>query len=161
MPAPRPWSEDDTTELARRHAEGESLHSIAKAMGRSKDTIGKHAAKRGMTWDRARTAAAASAKHIDAKDRRAALQLALLGDAERLRRELWVEHEYVDHGGRDYIEVRWTTPTPVAADKLKLMQAVNIAVDKSLRLAEFDSGSSEQVRSLLAGMAEQLGLTQP
>lgn len=158
MAAPRPWTKDDDEQLTALHAEGKSLHSIAGQMGRAKRTISEHARALGLTWDRSRTMAATNARVADAKSRRAELAALLLDDAHRLREQLWAETRYIDHGGKEFTRVEWTTTEPVFADKLKIMQSVGIGVEKHLRLVAYDSGSTEQVRSLLEGFAQQLGL---
>ncbi len=159
MPAPRPWEPAETDTLRALHADGLSLNAIAKRMARSKDVISRRAADLGLNWDRSRTAVATQAVVADAKARRAALQVSLLGDAENLRRELWRPVEYVDHGGKDFIEVRWTMPTPSYQDRLRIMQTIGIALDKSIRLAEHDSTGADEIRNLLTGIARQIGLT--
>ena len=159
MPAPRPWEPVETDALRDLHSQGLSLNAIAKRMSRSKDVISRRAADLGLNWDRSRTAVATQAVVADAKARRAALQVSLLGDAENLRRELWRPVEYVDHGGKDFVEVRWTMPTPSYQDRLRIMQSVGLALDKSLRLAEHDSTGADEIRNLLTGIARQIGLT--
>ncbi|MBD2760063.1 helix-turn-helix domain-containing protein [Yimella sp. cx-573] len=161
MAAPRPLTAIEQDELRRRHADGQSLHAIAQEMGRSKRTISEYAKKIGLSWDRSRTAAATKARVADAKDRRARLALDLLDDVEQLRAQLWAPASYVDHGGKDFTRVDWTLDRPVFADQLKIMQAVNIGVEKHLRITNHDAGGSEAVRSLLTGLADQLGLTNP
>ena len=158
MPAPRPWEPVETDALRDLHSQGLSLNAIAKRMSRSKDVISRRAADLGLNWDRTRTAVATQAVILDAKARRAALQLNLLGDAERLRLELWQPVEYIDHGGKEFIEVRWTMPTPNYQDRLRIIQTVGVALDKSLRLADFDSTGADEVRSLLGGIAARLGI---
>lgn len=158
MPAPRPWTDPENDVLRDLHGKGMSLNAIAKEMTRSKQAVSLRAAKLGLNWDRTRTAAAAQARHIDAKARRAALQVALLEDAERLRRELWQPVVYVDHGGKEFVEVRWTMPTPNYQDRLRIMQTVGTAIDRSLKLADHDSTGADAVRSLLGGIAAQLGI---
>ncbi len=158
MPSLRPWTTDEDATLRQLHAEGKSLHAIAGIMGKSKPTVSVHAKTLGLTWDRTRTANATQARSIDAKARRASLQVSLLEDAERLRAELWLPVEYVDHGGKDFVEVRWTMPTPSYQDRLRIMQTVGAAIDRSLKLADHDSTGADAVRSLLGGIAVQLGI---
>lgn len=158
MAAPRPWEPTETDTLRALHGDGLSLNAIAKRMSRSKDVVSRRAADLGLNWDRTRTAVATQAVILDAKARRAALQMNLLEDAERLRRELWLPVEYIDHGGKDFFEVRWTTPKPNYQDRLRIIQAVGVALDKSLRLADFDSTGADEVRSLLGGIAARLGI---
>lgn len=140
------------------HARGLGRNDIARELGRSVSTITAVAKQLGLSFDRSMTAAATAAKVADAKARRAALQLDLLGDAEKLRAQLWVEHEYIDHGGKDFNEARWTQPEPTAADKLKLMQAAKLALDGSLRLDlhDADNGAGEAT-SMLDALAAGLG----
>lgn len=154
------WLPEHDDELRRRHAAGESLHSISATMGRAKTTVYRRSKAIGLLWDRAGVEPAIRARVIDAKARRADLQIKLLEDAERLRAELWKPVEYIDHGGRDYVEVRWTQPAPHFADKQRIMQSVGIAVDRSLKLALYDSDATGHVQSLLSGLADQLGLSQ-
>lgn len=139
------------------HAAGFGRNDIAREIGRSAGTVTTIAKQLGLSFDRAATADATAAKVADAKARRAALQLDLLGDAEKLRAQLWQPHEYVDHGGKDFDEARWTQPEPTAADKLKLMQAAKLALDGSLRLDQHDGdGSNETVGSLLGSLFDNL-----
>ncbi len=139
MPAPRPWEPAETDALRALHGDGLSLNAIAKRMARSKDVISRRAADLGLNWDRTRTAVATQAVVLDAKARRAQLALDLLADAETIRRQLHQPKTYIDHGGKDFDEVRWTTATPEPADLLKLMQTVSLAVDRALKLAVFDA----------------------
>jgi hypothetical protein len=162
MTAPRPWTDDDDATLVDLYDRGLSLSAIANEMQRSKDTISKKAAKLDLSWDRTRTAAATQAKVADAKGRRADLQLALLGDAEKLRTQLWTESDYAQAvGGQDARVLRWSMTEPTPTDKLKLMQAAGAAIDRSLKLAEYDSDRAEGVRSLLGGIADAFGITPP
>ena len=49
-------------------------------------------------------------------------------------------------------------PKPNYQDRLRIMQTVGVALDKSLRLSDYDSTGAEAVRSLLGGIAAQLGI---
>ena len=139
---PQRWTSDDDAELTRRHGNGESLHSIAKAMGRAKATLSAKAAGLGLSWEREQVAKAARAHAVDAKARRAALQVALLEDAERLRTQLWEQATVFNFGGKDNTYAEHTLDKPPYADQLKIMQATGIAVDRSLKLADYDNTSS-------------------
>lgn len=90
MTAPRSWSPEEGTELAQLHGKGLSLREIAKRMSRSADTISRHAASSGLSFDRATTDAATRASVVDAKARRSALGAALLSDLESARLRLGV-----------------------------------------------------------------------
>lgn len=160
MAAPRPWTDADAAELARRHAAGESLHSIAKAMGRGKGTISAKSAAAGLKWERTRTAAAAQAVHIDNKARRVALVARLYTRAETVlgRLETSPFQTLVKVAGG--AEVTGALPFVPTRDERDLADVVSRHLVSANRLEQVDSGGAEHVRSLLAGMAEQLGLTQ-
>ena len=138
MPA-RPLTQADRDQVAALHAQGFGRNAIAAKIGRSASTVTTIARDLGLSFDRTATEAATRAAVADAKARRTALMHTLLDDAARLRAQLWQPHEYIDHGGRDFEEARWTQPEPTPADKRHLMQAAAIAVDRSLKLDLHDA----------------------
>lgn len=158
MAKARPITEEDRRKVRDLHAAGESRNHIAEAIGRSGATVSKIADELGLSFDRSAVKAATEAKVADARARRAALMLDLLDDAARLRRQLWVETTYIDHGGKEFYEARWTQPEPSAADKLKLMQATATAANASMKLEEHDTGSGgvEGAKSMLGALAAGL-----
>jgi hypothetical protein len=156
-PAPRPVTQADYDRVRELHAQGLSRNAIGRQLGRSGKTVSEIAGKLGLTFDRTQTKVATEARKDDARARRAALALDLLDDAARLRRRLWEPASYVDHGGKEFTRVDWTMPEPTFGDKTKIMQAVGIAVDRSVKLDEYDSGASlGQVVSLLDRLADGL-----
>lgn len=159
MAAPA-WTPDEDRTLQELAAQGLSMNEIARRMARSKGAISKHSGALGITWDRTRTQEATKAHVLDAKARRARLQDALLCDAERMREQLWRPAVIHSFGGRDNVHNSIDVDEPVFADKLNIMRAVGLAVDKSVRLAEYDSGAgAEKVVGLLQATAAALGLT--
>lgn len=154
---PQPITQAERDQVAKLHAAGLGRNEIARAIGRNVASVSKIAGQLGLSFDRSATRAATAAKVTDAKAKRAQLMRDLLDDAARLRAELWQPHEYIDHGGKDFVEARWTQPTPSSADKLKLMQATKVALDGSLRLDQHDGdGSAETVGSLLGSLLDDL-----
>lgn len=157
MGKPRPITETDRQRVRDLHAVGRNRNQIAKELGRSGSTVSKIASELGLSFDRTAVKAATEARVADARARRSALMLDLLGDAQRLRVQLWQPHEYIDHGGKDFYEARWTQDEPTAADKLKLMQATSTAASTSLRLDVHDGdGSNETVGSLLGNLFDNI-----
>lgn len=157
---PRPWTDTDDATLTALHAAGKTLTAAATAMGRNKRNIHDHAKRLGLTWDRTKTAAATQARVLDAKARRAALQLALLEDAERLRQQLFAPCTAYNFGGRDNTYNEHPLEQPAFADQLRIMQAAGAAIDRSVRLAEVDSSeASEGTRSMLAALGTALGIS--
>lgn len=168
MPAKSPrlrrWTED--TELRDLHAAGHTLGDIARRLGRSRSTISHHAKRLGLVWDRAgtRTAAATAAKIADARTRRANLATQLLDDAERLRAQLWAPTIVFNFGGAENTYAERTLTEPTFADKLKVMQAVGIAVDRVLKIDLHDAdaeleqavGMLDQIANAITAAAAQL-----
>jgi transposase-like protein len=158
MAKARPITDEDRRRVRDLHAAGESRNAIAEAIGRSGATVSKIADELGLSFDRSAVKAATEAKVADARARRAALMLDLLDDAARLRKQLWVETTYIDHGGKEFYEARWTQPEPSAVDKLKLMQATATAANTSMKLEEHDTGSGgvDGAKSMLGALAAGL-----
>jgi hypothetical protein len=163
----RPVTQADRDQVAELHGQGLGRNAIAKAIRRSGKTVSEIAAQLGLSFDRGPTRVATEARKVDAKAKRAALALDLLDDAARLRQQLWQPADYVDHGGKEYFRVDWTLKEPTFADKLKLMQAAGIAVDRSVRLDQYDADPGvDAAKSMLGALAAGLGaaydqLTQP
>lgn len=154
MPAPRRhWDTDDDTRLRDLQGAGRTLRDVAQEMGYDPATISRHAATLGLTWDRTQTRAATAANVADAASRRSALELSLLKDAERLRRQMFAPTVAFNFGGRDntYAEHRLTQP--VYADQLRLMQAVGVAVAHSLKIAVHDGDPGTDAA---VGMLDQI-----
>lgn len=129
-----PITADELQQVRELHAAGLGCNEIARRLERAQATISRAAARLGLSFDRAETLAATQAKKADAAGQRAQLMVEYLSDARRLREQLWMAHEYIDHGGKEFVEVRWTQDEPSPADKLRLMQASTMAADRSLRL---------------------------
>lgn len=163
MPGPRAiWTPQHDDQLLDLHAQDLSVRDIAERMGVSKSLVSRRARAAGLTFTRTKTRAATEAAVADAKARRAVLELTLLQDADRLRSQIWQPHTYIEHGGKDYVRVEWTQDEPSPTDKLKLMQAAGIAVDRSLKITAVDSdnGATEAV-SMLQRLADAIGVPQP
>lgn len=157
--APSPISDDERRRIRELHAAGLGRNDIAREMDRSGSTISKIATELGLSFERGPEVEAATAARVaDAKARRAELMNRLLDDATRLRAQIWEPHEYIDHGGRDFTEARWTQDEPSPADKLKLMQAATIAVDRSLRLDLHDS-DTQGLPAVDAWLRDMIGTT--
>lgn len=160
MGTPRPWTDAESDTLRQLHAQGKSLTEAAKIMGRGKATLSNKSPALGINWDRTQTAAATEAKVEDARSRRATLQLGLLADAERLRTQVWAPTMAFNFGGKDNTYEEHQLDQPTFSDQLKIMQAVSIAIDRSLKLDLHDSGEGNaHVVGLLQRTAAALGLT--
>lgn len=157
----RPWTDAETARLQQLHGQGLSLNAIATDMGRSPSVTHRHAKALGLSFERSQTAAANEARRVDAAARRLQLELDLLEDAQHIRARIRQPLLYFDWGGKDhdYAEKQVEEPTP--GDQLKLMQAVGAAIDRSIKIAEHETGAGvERVKSMFAAMGEALGIQQ-
>lgn len=159
-----PWTAAEQKTLRRLVSEGVAQSEIGRQLGRSRGAVANQAAKLGVRSDRTDTMRATEAKVIDAKARRAALELSLLEDAERLRGQIFAPTLIYNFGGKDNTYNQAEVNEPPHADKLKLMQAIGIAVDRSIKISDHDAdtgiteaiGALDQIAAALAVVAETL-----
>ncbi|MFG2059678.1 helix-turn-helix domain-containing protein [Micromonospora sp. NPDC048930] len=155
---PRPVTQADHDRVRELHDQGLSRNAIAEELGRSGRTISRIADKLGLDFDRARTRAATEAKKDDARAKRAALAVRLLDDAERLREQLFQPALVYNFGGKENTFEQATIPEPSFRDKRDLMNAIGIAIDKSVRLDEYDADPGiDAAKSMLGALAKGLG----
>jgi hypothetical protein len=142
--------EDKWPELQRLHAEGLGRNAISREMGITNSVVSRTAHHLGLTFDREKMRAATAARLADLEERRSLLAEDLVGDAERLRSEVWEPRTYWDWGGKDHdYDEREHDATP--ADKRALMSAAATAIDRSLKLAPAETSSD------VAGAKSMLG----
>ncbi|MEU8821815.1 helix-turn-helix domain-containing protein [Actinoplanes sp. NPDC048796] len=154
----RPVTDEDRQAVRELHAQGLSRNAISRRINRSGRTVSRLADELGLDFERAQTAAATEAKKIDGRARRAALSLGLLDDAERLRQQLWQRALVFNFGGKENDYNEHTLDEPTFSDKAKIMQSVGIAVDRSLRLDEYDADPGvDAAKSMLGALAAGLG----
>lgn len=159
------WTPDEDATLRERLAAGCTQRTVAAELGRSPGSVAARAAKLGIRGDRTQTEAATRAVVIDARARRAKLEVGLLEDAERLRSELFAPTVVFNFGGKDNTYEERTLDEPPHADKLKLVQAVGAAIDRALKISTHDAdtgvteavGALDQVEQAIAAAAAQLG----
>jgi hypothetical protein len=153
-------TERERTEVRRLHAQGKARNEIARAIKRSPSTVSKIAAafEPPLSFDRApQVEAATRARTADLAARRAALALALQGDAERLRTQLWAPTTHGEFAGREGEWHETHLDRPRFGDQRAIVASVQTAVGTSLRLAPAEGGeNAEQVRSMLGTLGEVL-----
>jgi hypothetical protein len=142
------------------HSRGFGRNAIARELGIAAGTVTLYAQELGLSFERGPgVKAATAARKADAAALRSELELQLLEDAQKLRAQVWQPHTYIDHGGRDFTKVTWTQDEPSPVDKLKLMQAAGIALDRSIKLASLDKDDEvEAAKSMLVALFEQFDL---
>lgn len=148
-----PLTDEELQRIRDLHAEGKSCSDIARTLDRAPSTISRNATKLGLTWDRAQTKNATVARKADAASRRSELALALLGDAIKLREQLWEPCLAFNFGGRDNTYAEHQLERPDFAGQEKIIRSVAVAVEKSLRLTDYDTGDdAAKVGSLLGAL---------
>lgn len=158
----RPVTAEDFDQVRELHAQHLSRNEIAKRLGRSGRTVSRIAADLGLSFDRANDPhlrKATEARKADARARRAALAVALLEDAERLRQQIFAPVVVYSFGGREnnFAEAQASRPSP--RDVRDLMTAVGIAIDRSIKLEQLDADTGTTgARALLVDLGRALGL---
>lgn len=159
MPERRPVTQADSDQVRELHAQGLSRNEIARQLGRSGKTVSRLAAEAGLTFERGpEVAAATEARKADAKSRRAALALKLIDDAERLREQLFAPSLVFSFGGRDNVFEQATIPKPTPRDQQAIMSAIGTAVDRSVKLDEYDRDTDGgDAKSVIGDLMTALG----
>ena len=151
------WTDEESTRLTELHAAGKSLHFIANELGRSKRTISVWAEKLGLSFDRAETAKAAEAKHVDNKARRARIEERLLAKGEEFLDQLDEPVIVFSFGGplNEYAEHELTKPDPVS--QKHIVQALNTVLTSANKLHEMNAGSNaDHSKAMLVKMQAAL-----
>ncbi|WP_214317262.1 helix-turn-helix domain-containing protein [Nonomuraea sediminis] len=155
--ASTPLTDDERQQIRDLHAAGHGCNQIARELGRDRSTISRAAADMSLSFDRKQTRQATQARVDDARARRSKLALDLLGDAERLRKQLWEPCTIHSFGGRENVYSSELVNEPPFRDKRDILASVGLAVDKSMRLLDYDANSgASEARSMLSAIAEAL-----
>ena len=153
----RPITDEDRRRVRELHAAGKGRNAIARALGRSGQTISKLADELGLSFDRSAVVRATEAAKADAAAKRAALMHHYLDDAAKLRQRIWEARVYWDWGGKDHAYDEKHVDEPIPADQLKLMQASAMAADRSMKLELHDADKgAEDGKSMLGSLAAGL-----
>ena len=147
------WTDEESRRLADFHAQGKSLHFIAKELGRSKDTVSRHADRLALSFSREQTAKAAEAVHVDNKARRALLESRLLVEADGFLDKLHQPAIVFSFGGQFNEFAQHELDTPPISDQKALIQSASTALTAANKLHELNSGhNAEQAMSALEQM---------
>lgn len=156
-PKPRPITDADRRRVAELHAQNLGRNEIAKAIGRSPDTVSRIARDQGLSFARgAQVEAATIARKADLAARRAALAEKLQDHAELELTKLTSPTMYFEWGGKDHKYDERLQPEPTPADRRAIMSTLATAIDRSLKLVPpKDDGGSESrsvIGELMAGL---------
>lgn len=152
-----PLTDEEKDRIRELHAQGMSRNAIARDIGRALATITNFCQREGLSFDRTNQEAAARARVVDAKTRRAELADQLLEDAQRLRGQIWSRHRVVQYVGRDGIRAEDVLDEPDTKAKLDLARTMQIMLDRHQKLIEFDSDDGlTDARKAISGLGEAL-----
>lgn len=133
------------------------MHFIAKELGRSKDTVSRHADRLALTFSRAQTAKAAEAVHVDNKARRVQLEERLLTEADKVLDQMWARTIVFAFGGPLNEFNSHELDKPPVGDQKAIMQTASTAITAANRLHELNAGhNAEAAVSALAQMQTAL-----
>lgn len=137
MPVRR-WAPEDDKRLIELHSSNLGLNKIAKAIGWSNETVHRHSKRLGLSYDRSSMVEAHLARVADAASLRSALELELLKDADKLRKQLFEPALAYNFGGRDNTYEEHELKKPSFRDQSDIMRAATSAVAHSLKISEHD-----------------------
>ncbi|MHC3450771.1 hypothetical protein [Streptomyces prasinus] len=148
-------AEERWDELRELHAEGLGRNVIARRMGINTSVISRTAEYLKLTFDRSKIQAAAEARKADVEERRSLLASQLLDIAEDSLKRIYRPTTVYSFGGAKNEYNDHTFDEAPVAERVKLMTAAAIAVDKSLKLVPpGESSGSDDAKSMLGKLAE-------
>ncbi|MFD3520421.1 helix-turn-helix domain-containing protein [Streptomyces sp. NPDC058653] len=155
---PRPITNADRDRVAELHSQGKSRNDIAEIMDRSGSTISKIAEKLGLTFERGpEVASATAARQADLETRRQLLATRFIDIAEDSLDRIYRETTVFSFGGKNNDYNDHTFSEAPIADRVKLMTAAAIAVDKSLKLAPAETNAGlDAAKSMLGSLGAAL-----
>lgn len=146
-------SDEVKAEVIRLGRTGISRNQIVRDSGVSAYSVSKICHEAGITFNRDQAKVAIAARLVDFKVARMAINERLIVEVNRALDDMTGEYVAYNFGGKDntYEEHRLDQP-PVEA-RLKLMQAVNIALARHLDLDAKDSdGGVDEAKSMLGAI---------
>lgn len=148
-------SEDRWDELRELHTEGLGRNVIARRMKIAPAVVSRTAEHLGLSFDRSKIQAAADARRADLEERRSLLASRLLDIAEDSLERIYDETTVYSFGGKDNDYNEHTFDEAPVAERVKLMTAAAIAVDKSLKLVPpmTSSSGADDAKSMLGKLA--------
>jgi len=142
VPAAKYTQEQRDEALALYHTDGPT--AVEKKLGIPKGTVTRWAKETGVeTVSVSATRAGTEAASVYAKARRVELATLLLEDAHRLRKQLWEPTVAFAFGGKDNTYEEQQIPEPTFVDKKNILGAVGIAVDRVVKLEDYDKSPAD------------------
>ena len=131
---------------------------IARATGILETDLTDILREEGLVLDLTRVKARNKGRLEEAAEQRSRIMRKMMNASESLLSQMDQPARVFNFGGRDNTFAEVELEAPPIADKLRLMQAAGIGVDKALALAAHDAGSARVSINLIMATAEKLGL---
>lgn len=131
---------------------------IARATGILETDLTDILREEGLVLDVTRVKARNKGRLEEAAEQRSRIMRKMMNASESLLSQMDQPARVFNFGGRDNTFAEVELEAPPIADKLRLMQAAGIGVDKALALAAHDAGSARVSINLIMATAEKLGL---
>ncbi|MGW0581357.1 hypothetical protein ACWD25_36660 [Streptomyces sp. NPDC002920] len=149
--------EDRWDEFRELHSAGLGRNAISHEMGITASVISRTAEHLGLTFDRSKIQAAADARKADIEERRSVLAARFLDIAEDSLTRIYEETTVYSFGGKENDYNDHTFDEAPIAERVKLVTAAAIAVDKSLKLTPAEEASGlDAAKSMLGSLGEAL-----
>lgn len=151
MPRGRPVTDETRSRLLQALREGMTRNAASREFGIAAATVTKIAKAEGISFDRAKTAAAVEAHRIDLAASRQLLAEKMMTAAHEMLDDLAKPYVVYNFGGKDNTFNSHEFATPPVEVKRNIMTTAGIAFDKATRIVEKDSGEdvSVEVRQAL------------
>jgi hypothetical protein len=139
------------------HTLGYGRNRIAREIGQAPVSVSRTAEHLGLTFDRSKVEAATKARLADLAERKSLLAEDLLGDAEKLRAQMWQPTTVYSFGGKDNTYEEHEFEEAPAAEKRALMSTAATAIDRVMKLLpEQESSNLDAAKSMLGSLGEAL-----
>lgn len=159
-------SPEQIEQIKQRTEAGNSTSSIVKELGISRPTVEKYQRQLGLRKPASpeqieRMAVARESRMASLKEQRAELAQRMIDEARSLLDDIHSSKSYAQAvGGKEPCVVRWEMDEPLPADKRNLMNAATAAIDKHLKLADFDAeDTTQKAKSLVRAFADAINVS--
>jgi Helix-turn-helix domain len=155
--ATTPVTDAERERIRQLHARGMTCGEIAAELGRNKSTVTRQCKKLGLSFDRAQTDPATSAKNADVKARRAEAKVLMMDDWHRFRERLWSSYDVVLGTGTGAEVI--TLDLPPAQDARALTAAMSTLIKDQIAIEkhDVDAAALSDVDAWLAWMSGEDG----
>lgn len=145
-------------QIADLHAQGLGCNAIARKLGCSPSAVSRTCSKLGLTFDRAKVAAANKAHKIDLAERRAAQLERIYGVVDTILDRLEDPFPNALLRGEGGIEQETAVTLIPARDLQQITNSLSTTRRTATELERIDNPAAEAAASMLVNLADRLGI---